>query len=244
MDKLLWVLAATLIDSLLGFAGIFSLWIKDALLNRIVKILVAFSAGVLLGGAFFHLILESLEQISPYISFIVVLSGFLMFFIFEGYLHSHLCDECEIHPYSYLMIVGDSLHNFIDGLVIAAAFMINISLGLITTLMVMAHELPQELGVFSVLVSGGIKKEKAVIYSFLAQCFCILGGIIGVFAVSRIGTLSGYILPFAAGGFLYIAAADLIPVMHKTAGIQKIYSFFYLVLGVVFMLAAKFVFGL
>lgn len=242
MSILLWVIGATIVDSLLGLVGIFSFFIKQPTLTKVVKVLVGFSAGVLLGGAFFHLIAESLEILSPLNSFIIVIVGFLSFFIFEGYLHWHLCEECDIHPYSYLMIVGDFMHNFIDGLVIAAAFIVSIPLGIITTSMILAHELPQELGVFSILISGGMSKISAIKYNLIAQCSCILGGIIGVVFISRTAAVSVLILPFAAGGFLYIAASDLIPTMHKTEGIGKIYSFIYLALGVAFMLAAKLVF--
>lgn len=240
---LLFILGATILNSLLGLAGIFSLWLKQDALARAIKGLVPFSAGVLLGGAFFHLIAESLGALSVNRSFGMVMAGFLLFFILEGYLHWHLCHECDEHPYSYLMIVGDSLHNLIDGIVIAATFCVSIPLGVVTTLMIIGHELPQELGVFGVLVSGGFTKEKAIIFSFIAQTLCIAGGLIGFIFSGLSAQFANYMLPLAAGGFIYIAAADLVPSMHEAKGIEKITSFVWLCAGLVFMVAVKYLFN-
>ncbi|MCX5749977.1 MAG: ZIP family metal transporter [Candidatus Saganbacteria bacterium] len=243
MATLLWIIGATVVDSLMGLAGIVSLWMRPDTLNRFIKFFIAFSAGVLIGGAFFHLLVESLSLLSPNLTFLTTVIGFLLFFVFEEYLHWHLCEECEIHPYSYLMIVGDSIHNIIDGLVIAGAFIVSVPLGVVTTIMILGHEIPQELGVFAILVSGGIKNTKAIAYSFFAQCSCVLGGIIGFMFMQRITVLSSFLLPFAAGGFIYIAASDLIPGMHKTEGFGKVTSFIWLCLGIAFMIAAKALFG-
>jgi zinc and cadmium transporter len=240
---LLFILGATILNSLLGLAGIFSLWLKQDTLARAIKGLVPFSAGVLLGGAFFHLIAESLIVLPVNLSFGIVMIGFLLFFVLEGYLHWHLCHECDEHPYSYLMIVGDSLHNLIDGIVIAATFCVNIPLGVITTLMILGHELPQELGVFGVLISGGFKKEKAIIFSLIAQTACIAGGLTGFIFSGLSLHFANYMLPLAAGGFIYIAAADLVPSMHEAKGIEKISSFIWLCAGLVFMVAVKYLFN-
>jgi zinc and cadmium transporter len=239
MHALFWILGATVIDGLLGLSGIFSLFVHDTLLKKIIKTLVAFSAGALLGGGFFHLLAESLGKLSIMLSFGITILGFLLFFLLEEYLHWHQCEKCDIHPYSYLMIIGDSFHNFIDGLVIAGTFMTSVHLGLITSLLIIAHELPQELGIFAVIVSGGFEKGKAIFYSFVAQITCVLGGIVGFLFITKIEVFSTYLLPFAAGGFIYIAAADLIPGMHKTEGAEKITSFAWLCLGLLFMLATK-----
>lgn len=219
--------------------GVFSLFANEAVLRKTIKTLVAFSAGALLGGGFFHLLAESLEKMTPFQSFSITLVGFLAFFVLEEYLHWHQCEECEIHPYSYLMIIGDSVHNILDGLVIAGTFMVSIHLGIITTALIIAHEVPQELGVFGILVSGGFKKTEAIFYSFIAQCTCVLGGIAGYFFMSKMEILASFIVPFAAGGFIYIAAADLIPGMHKTEGIEKVSSFAWLCAGLALMIATK-----
>lgn len=239
MATLLWVIGATLIDSFVGLVGVFSLFTSEATLKKTIKTLVAFSAGALLGGAFFHLLSEAIEKMPVLQVFSITLVGFLAFFILEEYLHWHQCEECDIHPYSYLIIIGDSVHNLLDGLVIAGTFMVSIHLGVITTILLIAHEVPQELGVFSILVSGGFNKSKALLYSFLAQCTCILGGICGYLFFSRMEIFSLFIIPFTAGGFIYIAAADLIPGMHKTEGFEKITSFIWLCLGLGFMIITK-----
>ena len=172
----------------------------------------------------------------------IAVIGFIIFLVLEGCLHWHHCEECEMHTYNHLMIIGESIHNFIDGLVLAGTFMTSISLGLVTSLMIMGHELPQGVGVFGVLVSGGFKRERAMLYSFLAQSTCILGGILGLLFFKNITTLTYYLLPFAAGGFIYIAAADLIPRMHKTEGKEKIFLFIWLCAGLLSMAALKIVF--
>ena len=239
MQTLFWIIGATIIDSLLGLIGVFSLFTSERMLKKVIKTLVAFSAGALLGGGFFHLLAESLEKMTPMHTFTITIIGFLAFFVLEEYLHWHQCEECEIHPYSYLMIIGDSAHNVLDGLVIAGTFMISTYLGIITTALIMAHEIPQELGVFGVLTSGGFNKYQAIFYSFLAQCTCVLGGILGYFFMNRLEILSSLIVPFAAGGFIYIAASDLIPGMHKTEGLEKVTSFAWLCAGLILMIAAK-----
>ena len=243
MTTLLWIIGATIIDSLVGLVGIFSFWVREKFMNSIIRTLVAFSAGALLGGAFFHLLAESLEKIDATLSLGIVLIGFLVFFVLEGYLHWHHCEgKCEIHPYTYLMIIGDSIHNILDGLVIAGTFLVNVHLGLITTVIIIAHEVPQELGAFAVLVSGGIKRSKAILYSYMAQCTCILGGILGFMFMTKIQMFATYIVPFAAGSFIYIAAADLIPSMHEAEGSQKIFPFIWLCIGIIFMLYIKLMF--
>jgi zinc and cadmium transporter len=244
MEKLLWIVGATLIDSLLGLAGIFSFFVREATLQRSIKFLVPFSAGVLLGAGFFHLLAEALGRFTPMLAMVITIFGFLIFFVLEEYLHWHHCEECEIHPYTYLMIIGDSLHNVLDGLVIASAFITSIPLGILISAVVIAHEVPQELGIFALLLSGGIEKKQAISYSLLAQVTCILGGVAGFFFMSRMERLASYILPFAAGGFIYIAASDLIPGMHKTEGLEKVVSFSCLCLGLAFMLYLKIVAGI
>jgi len=209
------------------------------LLKKTIKILVAFSAGALLGGGFFHLLAESLEKMTPFQSFSITLIGFLAFFVLEEYLHWHQCEECEIHPYSYLMIIGDSVHNILDGLVIAGTFVVSPYLGIVTTALIIAHEVPQELGIFCILVSGGFNKSQAIFYSFIAQCTCVIGGISGYLFMNKMEMLASFIVPFAAGGFIYIAAADLIPGMHKTEGMEKVSSFAWLCFGLILMILAK-----
>ncbi len=130
--------------------------------EKLVFVLVSFAAGSLLGGAFFHLLEESIEKLETFLSFQIFIIGFVCFFILERVVRWRHCHkkECNVHPFSYLILIGDAVHNFIDGFIIAISFLIDIMLGIVTTLMVIFHEIPQELGDFAVLVYGGFEKKK------------------------------------------------------------------------------------
>ena len=241
MEGLLATLLATVLDSLVGLVGIFSLYISDRELQKIVRWLVAFAAGAMLAGALIHMIPKAMMALHyPWTGEVAIL-GFLTFFFLERYLYWHHCHEtspCEVHPVTALTILGDSLHNFIDGIMIAAAFLTDALTGWITTLLIIAHEVPQELGNFSVLLFGGLKKKEAILWTFFSQATCILGGLLGWFFTPQ--WLKAPIIAFAAGGFLYIAAADLIPELHKERDRKKMTeATLWLLLGVLLMFFIK-----
>ena len=241
MSTLLWILVATIANSLAAFAGAVTLAFSSKTLDKVLHVLVGFSAGTLLAGAFFHLLAESLLEIETMPAFYLLFAGFILFFLVERLLHWHHCHEgkCDAHAFSYLLLFGDAIHNFIDGLIIAAAFLVSPLLGTATTFAVISHELPQELGNFGVLVYAGFERKKALFYNFLAQLTSIAGGIIGFFFIGTSG-FSIYLLPFAAGGFIYIAASDLIPELHKETSLKKSLSAFsFFIIGIAFMLAIK-----
>lgn len=236
-----WIFAATILDGLLGLVGIFSLWMSKKNLEKILFALVAFSAGALLSGAFFHLLAEAIVPLGTTSAFVFVFAGFILFFVIERLLHWHHCHEgvCETHPVTYLVLFGDGIHNFIDGLVIAASFLVSIEFGAITTILIISHEVPQELGNFGVLVFGGFSRMKAVLFSFASQLTCIAGGLIGFFFAAQAG-FTVFLLPFAAGGFIYIAASDLVPELHKETDTKKLVaSFAFFIIGIVFLYAVK-----
>ncbi len=240
MQILSWIILATFVNGLLGLIGIVALGLRKKLLNRIVFWLVAFSAGTLLGGAFFHLLEESLETLIPMNAMILLVIGFVSFYLLEKLLFWHHCHEnaCHVSPFSYLVLIGDSLHNIIDGIVIAVSFLIDIQFGWFTTVVIMSHEIPQELGNYALLIYGKFDKIKALIYSFLAQLTCIIGGVLGYFLGTNFDIT--FLLPIAAGGFIYISASDLIPELHKEdKQTQSYISFILFVLGLLFMLGAK-----
>jgi len=164
MEILLWILLMTFLDGLLGLIGIFTIWLNDKIIKKLMVVLVAFSAGALLSGAFFHLMAESLEVLSAMRSFAYMIAGFILFFIIERFLHWHHCHEgeCDVHPFSYLILFGDSIHNLIDGFIIAASFLVSVPFGIITSLIIIGHEVPQELGNFGVLVYGGFNKACSI----------------------------------------------------------------------------------
>jgi len=197
-----------------------------------------------MGGAFIHLIPESIEKFMPAGVFINVLIGFVLFLLVEKVLHWRHCHhgKCEIHTFAYMNLVGDMVHNLIDGLVIAAAFVTNIHLGITTTIAVALHEIPQEIGDFGVLVHGGFKKTKALFLNFLTALTAVFGGIIGYFLANYSKLTAELLLPFAAGGFIYIAASDLIPEIRKETQLKKSILYFgVFILGILLMAGVKFI---
>ena len=221
VNALLLIILSTLIVSLIAFLGILTLYLKEKLLSKILLSLVSLSAGALLGDAFLHLIPEAVETVSSEEVFLYVLIGFILFFFIEKVLHWHHCHKgyCKEHSFAYMILIGDAVHNLIDGLIIAASFLASPIIGFTTTLAIILHEIPQELGDFGVLVHGGFKKSRALFLNFLTALTALLGGIIGYFISSE--SVIGFFLPFAAGGFIYIAASDLIPELKKEVDFKK-----------------------
>jgi zinc and cadmium transporter len=243
MNTLLWILGATVIVSLISLVGVISLSLRHKFLAKILLILVGFSAGALMGGAFLHLLPESLEHYDSGMIFLLVLLGFATFFLVERILHWHHCHKegkCSIHMFTYMSLIGDSVHNLIDGAVIAASFIISIPLGIATTIAVIAHEIPQELGDFGVLVYGGFSKTKALMWNLLTSLTAIVGALIGYFLSGYFNNMESVMIPFAAGGFVYIAGSDLIPELHKEPDLKKsLLSFGFFIIGILFMWAVK-----
>lgn len=222
------ILAITIVSSISLIGAItISLTAKH---KGFLKFMLAFAVGALLGDVFIHIIPEMLEQRQlNQATSIFILVGILIFFLLERFLHWHHCNlGAESHPsntnnkthgknqYSLaiLNLVGDGVHNIIDGMIITASFLLNTSLGIATTLAVMLHEIPQELSDFSILIHSGLKPSKALVYNLLSALTSFLGMIF--ILLFKDPTLVTYIaLPITAGGFLYIAIADLIPELHK-----------------------------
>jgi len=222
MDVLIWILSALILDSLIGLVGAFSLFIKRKTLRENSFSISFFCCrSALFGGGLYHLFTEGLEEIGAMRAINWFVFGFILFFILERVLKWHHCHklECEVHPFSYLIFIGDAIHNIVDGLVIASTFLVDIRLGILTTFLIIAHEVPQELGNFATAIYGGMKRNKAIIFTFLSQITCIVGGLFGYYFLSKEMLLP--LLPFAAGGFVYIAASDLIPELHKEQNIKK-----------------------
>jgi len=249
MSPLFHSIIATFLVSLLSLIGVFTLSIKHKLLDKVLFYLVGFSAGALMGGAFLHLIPEAVHEFHDENIFIYILIGFSFFFIIERFLHWHHCHnnhdgECKVHPFTYMSLIGDGTHNFIDGLIIASAFVADFHLGVATTIAVIAHEIPQEIGDFGVLIYGGFSRAKALFFNFLSATTAILGAIIGVFLTSYIDNFTMFLLPFTAGGFIYIAASDLIPELHKEPKLHKsVTAFICFLLGIALMYGMKFLMG-
>ena len=211
-------------------------------LSKITMFLVSLSAGALIGGAFLHLLPEASEKMEPEKLFFVVLLAIVIFFLVEKIFHWRHChkENCEIHTFGYMNLVGDCLHNFIDGLVIASVFLVDFKLGVITALAVALHEIPQEIGDFGVLVHAGFNKTKALALNYMVASTIILGGAVGYFATLYIENVVTYLLPIAAGGFIYIAVSDLIPEIRKEGNFKKsLISFAVFLLGIILMFLGK-----
>jgi zinc and cadmium transporter len=231
MIVLAWILLSTFAVSLIALIGIFALLLKESLLERLLLMFVAFSAGALMGGAFIHLIPEATEHFSISIVGLAILGGFSGFFIIEKVLHWRHCheDHCTIHTFAYMNLIGDSIHNFIDGLIIAASYLTSIPLGITTTIAVTLHEIPQEIGDFGVLIYGKFSRKKALLLNFITALAAVAGGILGYFIASTY--ILGYLLPVAAGGFIYVAATDLMPELKKEVKLSKVMTTFIIFLA-------------
>lgn len=232
MDILFNSLAAAVVISLISFVGVLSLVFKDKILNKTIFYLVAISAGSLMGSAFLHLIPESLESVAGEGEwgmekiFLTVLIGFALFFILERVLHWHHChknngETCEVHPFTYLNLIGDGLHNFIDGVVVVAAFSLSPALGITTTVGMVLHEIPQEISDFGVLIYGGLTKFKALFFNFISGLLAVLGVVFGFVLVHFVQGAIPLLVGITAGGFIYVSASDLIPELHKEAKFSK-----------------------
>jgi zinc and cadmium transporter len=239
---LLWILSAVVLVSVISLIGIFTFGMKSKLFDKTVIILVGFAAGGLMGGAFLHLLPEAVKEGGGDKVFFYALIGFAAFFMMERYLHWRHCHNgvCDIHMFTYLNLLGDGVHNFTDGLIIAASFMTDLKLGVVTTLAVIFHEIPQEIGDFGILVYGGFTKRKALISNFICALMAVMGALAG-YMLSSIEGIAIILISFTAGGFVYIAASDLIPELHRqkdTARANRAFAAF--ALGVIFMITAKF----
>lgn len=236
------IIIASFLISLCVWIAVLFLFFKKETLKKITVFLVSFSAGALMGGAFLHLLPEASQNIKVNNLNLIVLIAFIFFFFMEKLLSWRHChkENCPIHTFGYMNLVGDSLHNFIDGLVIASTFIINFNLGVVTTLAIALHEIPQEIGDFGVLIHAGFEKKKALIWNYLVALTVILGGILGYFISFALNNVISYLLPFAAGGFIYIAASDLIPEIRKETKLSKsISSFLIFILGILLMFIVK-----
>lgn len=245
MNNFIWAVSASIVVSLISLIGILALLLKEKFLDKILLLLIGFSAGGLIGAAFLHILPEALEEYQNYSIFLFVIAGFVLFFILERYLYWRHChaDDCEVHPFTYLNLIGDGIHNFADGLVIGASFAVSVHFGVVTALVIIFHEIPQEIGDFGVLVYGGFKKSKALFYNFISALACILGTVIGYPLSENIKYFSFYLLPIVAGGFIYIAACDLIPEIHKQTSIKRTtFSIIAFILGISFIFFARLVY--
>lgn len=236
---------SVVIISLISFIGVFALAISKEKLQKLIIFLVSLSAGTLLGDSFLHLIPEAVNNNKNNITiWLWILIGILAFFILEKIIHWRHCHlattQNHPHPVGLMNIIGDGLHNFIDGMIIASSFLISPQIGLATTLAIITHEIPQEIGDFGILLHAGYSKAKALLLNFASACCAILGTLLALIIGMQADNFSTFIIPFTAGGFIYIATADLIPELKKDTSLKKsLLQLLMIILGIVIMLALK-----
>lgn len=254
METTFFALLAVFVVSLVSLIGVAALALNATRLGSIVRILVALAAGALLADAFVHLIPESLEVIGDGFLFgVAALAGVSSFFILERYLrwhHAHHGPETEHSGHEKfesgpshahvapLVLVADGIHNMIDGAVIAASFLLSPSLGVATTVAVFLHEIPQEIADYALLIHAGYSRRAALLWNFLSGITALLGAGFVLYIGSDVPLFAAYAGAVTAGAFIYLAAADLIPELHKSEGVaSSITAVFAFLVGVGIMLS-------
>lgn len=237
------IFASIFLVSLISLVGVFTLSMKEKSLKKWLLLFVSFSAGALLGDVFFHLLPETAEKFGfGFHTGFAVLAAILVFFVLENIIkwhHHHVgVEEEEVHSFGHVNLIGDALHNFLDGLIIAGSYLVNMPLGIATTIAVILHEIPQEIGDFGILLHSGFSVNKALKFNFLSALAAILGGIVGVAFTAQVEGFSAFLLPFTAGSFIYLAGTDLLPEIRKEKKAWAILQqFLAIILGMAVMAA-------
>jgi len=238
----LYTLVSVILMSAVSLLGVFTLSLNADRLKTMVLYLVSFAVGALFGDAFIHLLPEAFEQLGFGIkTSLGVMSGILGFFLLEKFLrwrHCHIVapEEGHIHPMVTMNLVGDFIHNTIDGMIVGVSYAVSIPIGLTTTLAVLLHEIPQEIGDFGILVHGGLTVRRALFLNLLSSFGALLGALIAFFAGTHAGSMAAMLLPITAGGFIYIAGSDLIPELHHQTELKaSVIQFVMITLGIIVM---------
>jgi zinc and cadmium transporter len=242
----LYTLTSVAIVSIVSFIGALFLFFSPETMKKIVMFLVSLSAGALLADATLHLIPEAIaEQGLSFSVWAWFMGGILVFFILEKIIHWHHChldpDHCDMtKTIGVVNLIGDGFHNFIDGAVIAGSFLISIPLGIATTVAVVAHEIPHEIGNFGVLIHAGYARGRALFLNFISALVAVAGALVTLLISSGGISLTDYIIPFTAGNFVYIATTDLIPELkHETKLTKSVQQLVGILLGIGIMLLLK-----
>jgi zinc and cadmium transporter len=216
LSTLAWIVSGGIAMGVISLSGALTLLLDESTQRRLIRPLVAFAAGSLLGGAIVHMIPEATAQGGGMTPYVAVLAGFALFLAIEQFLHWHHCHretaDCR-PPLGYLILAGDGLHNLLGGLAVGAAFVADIGVGLTIWLAAAAHEVPQELGDFGVLIHGGWSRGRALAFNLLSSATFLVGGVVAWAVSARFDT--SWLLGFAAGNFLYIGASDLVPEVNR-----------------------------
>lgn len=251
-----YIFGSTLLVSLLSLVGVVTLSFKKEVLKKSLFLLISLSAGALFGDVFFHLLPELSHEAGAFTREhgLAVLSGIVLFFVLEKFIIWHHCHGVETpedhhsgqhaHHYSLgkMNLLGDGLHNLIDGMVIGASYMVSIPVGIATTIAVILHEIPQEIGDFGVLIHSGYTVKKALFLNLLFSLFAVVGAVISVFVGAESELYLQLLIPVVSGGFLYLAGSDLIPELKKQTSMKEsLLHLFVLVFGMALMYGLVFV---
>lgn len=235
-------LISVIIVSLISLVGVLPFLLHKEVNKQVLIFLLSMSVGVLLATVFMDFLPEVFSHTYTLGTVLWILGGFVVMFVLEKFVHWHHSKKCESHEHvghghaysiAPINIIGDGIHNFLDGLVIAASYAANVGLGISATIAIIFHEIPQEIADMGVLLYAGLSKTRAILYNLLSAFAAIIGTLIGVWLIGTTGWLTGSILPFAAGNFIYIAAANLTPQLHRHCGLKDaILHVFAMCLGV------------
>ena len=215
----LYAIGSVVLVSLFSLVGILLLLLREKVLNYVVILLVSFSSGSLFGNAFIHLLPETVARngFTVWVS-IFTLSGIAGCFVVEKFVHwrhVHSTAHSEVEAFAYMNLLGDAVHNLLDGVVIVSAYALDIRVGVATTIAILFHEIPQEMGDFGVLVHGGLSRKKALFFNFVTALTALIGALLTMVLINFAHQLTVFLIPFSAGTFIYIAGSDLIPQLHK-----------------------------
>ena len=238
MNEWAYSLASAGVVSLISLVGIVTLMVGVRRLDRIIPLLISLAVGALFGDALVHLLPEAFQDsTSSALTSLYVILGILLFFLLERFLHWHHEHHEQsvnpVHPVAYVNLVSDGVHNFLDGLIIGASYLVSVSVGVATTVAVALHEVPQEQGDFGILVHAGFSPRRALLMNFLSGVLAFVGVIISLLLGPNVGEYTAFMLPLTAGGFIYIAGSDLIPELHHERGLYRsVAQFVMVVVGI------------
>ncbi len=228
-----YIFLAALAESIISFSGVLIAFGRSSFVSAFAHRILGFAIGALIGVAFFDIIPEVIEEIGVESSLLMIVSGILIFFAAEKLLrwyHHHAHDH-EVRPYVKLVLMGDAVHNFIDGVAIAASFLVSTPLGIATTVAVLIHEIPQEIADFAILLRGGYSRTRALWYNFLISFTTLAGALLSYAFGTYISGILPYILGIVGGNFIYLALSDLIPETHEESGFMHFLMQFILMIG-------------
>lgn len=237
-----YAIGSVVLVSLVSLIGLFTISFSVEKLKNILFILVAFAAGSLIGDVFFHLLPEYIEMGEfTVISSSLIIVGIVTMLFIEKFIHWHHCHHVSssehAHPFAIMNLIGDAFHNFLDGLIVGASYLVSIPVGIATTIAVVLHEIPQEISDFGVLLQGGFKKTKALMFNFLSALTAVLGVVLALILNELMGGMDKILIPFTIGAFIYIAGTDLIPEIHKELKVHRsLAQLLAFVLGILIML--------